>query len=332
MISAARTFYALGTVIQFKAYGQNAENACDKATDKIYEIDNNMSVFIPDSEISKINQNAGIAETTVSADTYYVISQAIKYSSISKGAFDPTIRPMTSLWGILTENASIPDKDEIDRDISLVNYRDIILNDKALSVRLKSRNQALDLGAIAKGFAADQVKRIFSEYGIESAIIDLGGNISAMGCKSDTTAWRIGIQDPLKRRGQFAGIINVSDKSVVTSGNYERYFINDGRRYHHLIDPVTGSPCDNGIISATIISDKSIDGDALSTCAFVMGLDKGLKLVESIEGIDAIFITEGKKIHITSGIVESFKVSENAGYILYSNNDTALGCKSPTVK
>lgn len=304
-----REFYALGTLIQFKAYGEKSEQACDMAMNKIAEIENNMSVFKDCSEVSYINKNAGIAPVRVSTDTYFVIKTAAKYGSMSQGAFDPTIRPVVRLWGVQTDNARIPDKNEIDKDIKLVNYKDIILDDKNCSVMLRNKNQALDLGAIAKGFAADEVKSIFSKNAIKSAMIDLGGNIFAMGNKPDDTPWRIGIQDPLKRRGEFVGIISVTDKSVVTSGNYERYFINQGKRFHHLIDPVTGNPSENGVISATIISDYSIDGDALSTCAFVMGLEEGLKLVKSIKGVDAIFITKDKRIYTTTGIENIFQLA-----------------------
>ena len=310
-----RKFYALGTLIQFKAYGQNAEQACDMVTVKINEIEDRMSVFKDFSEISHINQNAGIAPVKVSKDTYFVIKTAAKYSRMSGGAFDPTIRPVVSLWGIQTDNARIPDKIEIDRDIKLVNYKDIILDDKNCSVMLRNNNQALDLGAIAKGFAVDKAKSIFYKNKIKSAIIDLGGNIFAMGNKPDETPWKIGIQDPLKRRGEFVGTISVTDKSVVTSGNYERYFINNGKRFHHIINPMTGNPSENGMISATIISGYSIDGDALSTCAFVMGLEKGLILAESIKGVDAIFITENKRIYTTTGIKNKFELTSHNMYL-----------------
>jgi thiamine biosynthesis lipoprotein len=234
---------------------------------------------------------------------------------MSSGAFDPTIRPVVHLWGIQTDNARVPDKNEIDRDIKLVNYKDIILDGNNYSVMLRNKNQALDLGAIAKGFAADEVKSIFSKNAIKSAIIDLGGNIFAMGSKPDDTSWKIGIQDPLKRRGEFVGTISVIDKSVVTSGNYERYFINQGKRFHHIINPMSGNPSDNGVISATIISDYSIDGDALSTCAFVMGLEKGLLLTESIKGVDAIFITEDRRIYTTKGINNKLELTAQNKYL-----------------
>jgi len=309
-----KEYYSLGTIIQFKVYGNKALQAIDKAINKINDIDDKMSVFKGNSELSKINYNAGKGATKVGKDTYLVIKKAVEYSALSGGAFDPTIRPVVGLWGIHTDHTRIPNKDEIHDKIKLVNYKDIILNEKDSSVMLKNEQQELDLGGIAKGFAADEVRNIFQKTKIENAIIDLGGNIFAMGSKIDGTPWNIGIQNPIKSRGEFVGIIGVTNKSVVTSGNYERYFASDGKRYHHLIDPLTGNPSVSGIISATIISDHSIDGDALSTCAFIMGVDTGMTLIESMKGVDAIFITENKMIYATSGIKENFKLLNNDFY------------------
>jgi len=309
-----KEFYSLGTIVQFKAYGNKASQAIDKAIDKIKDIDNKMSVFKDYSELSKININAGKAPTKVGEDTYFVIKKAVEYSALSGGAFDPTIRPVVGLWGIQTDHARIPNNDEIDEAINLVNYKDIILDEKVSSIMLKSKKQELDVGAIAKGFAADEVKNIFKKNKIESAIIDLGGNIFAMGNKIDGTPWKIGIQDPIRSLGEFVGIVSVKNKSVVTSGNYERYFIRDGKRFHHIIDPLTGNPSEKGILSTTIVSDHSIDGDALSTCAFVMGLERGMELIESLKGVDAIFITENKMIYTTSGIKENFELLNNNFY------------------
>ena len=143
---------------------------------------------------------------------------------------------------------------------------------------------------------------------LPSALIDLGGNIFALGNKDDGTPWKVGIQNPFKPRGEYIGILSVKNKSVVTSGNYEKYFIKDGERFHHIIDPKTGYPSQSKIISATIISDNSIDGDGLSTGVYILGIDKALKIIEAIEGIDAIFITEDKKVYKTSGIDENILI------------------------
>jgi thiamine biosynthesis lipoprotein len=307
----SKEFYALGTSNLLTAYGENAEAAIYEAMRKLLDIDNKMSVFKNTSEFSKINSNAGEAPIAVSADTYYVIERAVQYSQISKGAFDPTIRPVVDLWGIGKDNENIPPEEAIKEKLKLVNYKSIILNEKANSIKLANKDQLMDGGAIAKGFAADAVRDIFVEHNIKSAIIDLGGNIFVIGNNPKGMPWRVGLQNPLDQRGEFVGILNISDKSVVTSGDYERFFIKDNKKFHHIIDPRTGYPSNNGVISATIVSDCSIDGDALSTCVYVMGVKEGLKLIEAIEGVDVIFITEDKRIHISSGIKDNFTLTNS---------------------
>lgn len=303
-----KEFYVLGTIIQLKVYGNMAQRAIEEAIEKLNDIDDKMSVFKAESEISNINKKAGNYYQEVSKDTYFVLKLAMEYSKLSEGAFDPTIRPVVGIWGVGTDNPMIPNKEEINDKLELVNYKDIILNEEKSSIKLKYENQGIDLGGIAKGFAADAVKNIFLKNEIKNAIIDLGGNIFALGNKPGGMLWNIGIQDPLSARGEYVGVISVSNKSVVTSGNYERYYIKDGEKIHHIIDPRTGYPSCNGVISATIISDNSIDGDALSTCTYVLGLEKGINLIEAIKGCEAIFITANKEIYVTSGIKDDFTI------------------------
>jgi len=313
-----RQFYALGTVIQLRVYGTNGERAIQEAIERLNDIDDKMSVFKENSDVSMINKKAGISSHQVSEDTYFVIKKAVEYSKLSEGTFDPTIRPIVSLWRIGSDNPKIPNKNEIANNLKLVNYEDIILSGKDNSIGLRHEKQAIDIGGIAKGYAADEVKRIFENYKIKSALIDLGGNIFALGKKPDKTLWNVGIQDPFNNRGEHVGLISVENKSVVTSGNYERYFMKDGKVYHHIIDPKTGYPSESEIISATIISDYSIDGDGLSTGVYILGLEKSIELIQSLEGIDAIFITQNKEIFITSGIKDKFKITNDE--FTYKNN------------
>lgn len=306
-----RSFYILGTIVQLKVFGRNAEKAIDEVIERLNDIDDKMSIFKDYSEVSKINKNAGKAAQIVSEDTYLLIKDAVKYSKMSEGAFDPTIGPIVKLWNIGTETAAIPDENEISEKLKLVNHNDIILNDDNHSVMLSHQGQSIDVGGIAKGYAADEVKKIFLKNHIKSAIIDLGGNIFVMESKENNEPWKVGIQNPFEPRGKYVGIISVKDKSIVTSGNYERYFEEAGKKFHHIIDPRTGYPSESRIISATIISDKSIDGDGLSTGVYIIGLDKAFKLIESLSGIDAIFITDDKKIYSTSGIKDNFVLQNN---------------------
>jgi thiamine biosynthesis lipoprotein len=297
-----KSSYALGTLINLRACGNKAQKAMDKAFERLNNIDDKMSAFKEYSEISKINTKAGITTETVSKDTYFLVKKAIEYSNILEGTFDPTIRPLVKLWNIGTKEEAIPEKSQIEETLKLVNYNDVILDKSNHSIMLKHKKQALDVGGIAKGFAADEVRNIFYKHKIKSALIDLGGNIFALGSKEDGTPWKVGIQNPFEPRGEYIGILSVKNKSVVTSGNYERYFMKDGKRFHHIIDPKTGYPSQSKIISATIISDNSIDGDGLSTGIYIIGIDKALEIIEAIDGIDAIFITEDKKVYTTSGI------------------------------
>jgi thiamine biosynthesis lipoprotein len=260
-----REFYSLGTVIQRRVYGSNGERAIHEAMKRLNDIDDKMSVFNENSDVSMINEKAGISTHRVGEDTYFVIKKAVEYSKLSEGTFDPTIRPIVSLSRIGSNNPKIPSKNEITKNLKLVNYEDIILSEEDNSIGLKHVKQAIDVGGITKGYAADEVKKIFNNYKIKSALIDLGGNIFALGKKPDNTLWKVGIQNPFNNRGEYVGLISVENKSIVTSGNYERYFMKNGKTYNHIIDPKTGYPSESEIISATIISDYSIDGDELST-------------------------------------------------------------------
>jgi thiamine biosynthesis lipoprotein len=299
----------MGTIIQLKVYGSNANEATEKALQRISDIESKMSVNIETSEVTKLNAKAGISAEKLSMDTYSVIEKSVQYSKLTQGALDITIEPIVKLWGIGTDKERLPLKTEIDEKLKLVDYNDIILDSKSSTVKLRRTGQAIDLGAIAKGYTADEIKRVLVSNKISSALINLGGNVYAVGNKTDGTSWNIGLQNPLDTRGQYIGTISVTDKSVVTSGNYERFFIQDGKRYHHIFDSKTGYPSESGLISTTIISDNSIDGDALSTSTYIMGLTKGMKLIESIKGVEAIFITADKKVYITPGLKDNFNLT-----------------------
>ncbi|WP_367179370.1 FAD:protein FMN transferase [Clostridium sp.] len=301
--------YMMGTIMNFKIYGKNAQVATALALKRISNIESKMSVNVKTSEISKLNSKAGKSGQKLSSDTYYVIEKSIEYSKLTGGALDATIEPIVSLWGIGTDKERLPSKNEINGKLKLVNYKDIALDKKNSTVKLNGINQAMDLGAIAKGYTADEVKKVLLNNKINSALINLGGNVYAIGTNPDGDDWNIGIQNPLSTRGEYLGTISVTDKSIVTSGNYERFFIKDGIRYHHIFDPKTGYPAEEGLISTTIVSDKSIDGDALSTSTYILGLDKGIKLVESIKGVEAIFVTKDKKVYVTPGLKNNFKLT-----------------------
>ncbi len=300
----SKEFYVLGTTNILKAFGENAETAIYKAMKKLLEIDDKMSVFKTDSEFSKINLNSGVSAVSVSDDTYNVIKKALGYAFLSYGAFNPAIKPVIDLWDSVKNGHEVISKEDVTEKLKLTDYKDIILNDSNNSIKLMHKGQSIDGGSIVKGFAADKVRDIFIENGVENAVIDLGGNISVMGMNiAADMLWRVGIQNPLGNRGDFVGVLTVKDKSVVTSGEYERC--------NHIIDPRTGYPSNNGVISATIVSGDSVDADALSTCAYVLGVDEAVKFIKSLKYSDMILITEDRKIYITSGIKDNFRLTDS---------------------
>jgi len=307
-----KTNFLLDTLIQITAYGDNASDAIDKAFDRINDIQNKMTASGDDSEIIEINNKAGKDFQKVSPDTFYVIKKGLYYSESSNGRFDITIGPLVKLWGIGTDKARVPSSAEIKNALGYVNYKNVALNENENSVMLKEPGMAIDLGAIAKGYAADEAVRILKENGVKSAAADLGGNIYVIGEKPNGLPWKIGIQDPFDTRGNTFATVDVADKTLVTSGVYERYFIKDGRRYHHILDTSTGYPVDNGLVSVTIISDSSIDADGLSTAVFALGLKDGMKYVENISHIEAVFVAQNHTVYTSSGIGQyNFTITNN---------------------
>ena len=251
------------------------------------------------SDIYKINAANG-APVEVDNATIEIINKAIEYSELTNGEFDITVGPISSLWNFTDDKNIVPASDIIEEAITHISYKNIIIDGN--SVTLKDPKAALELGAIAKGYIADRCADFLKKENVKSAIINLGGNILTVGGKTDTEPFSIGVQKPFDERNKTDGIIKVRDKSVVTSGIYERYFKVDDTIYHHILDPKTGYPIDNSLEAVTIISDKSMDGDVLSTSCFLLGLDKGLELIEKTDGVEAIFITKDGKLHYSSGI------------------------------
>lgn len=288
-------------------------NYCD---DILRDIENKMSDTIPGSDVSKINNNAGSNFVNVSDDTFFVIKEAIKYSNLSDGNFDITIGPVSDLWGIGTKNSNVPSTKEIQSILNLVDYKNIILDESNKSIKLKKSNMRIDLGAIAKGYAADIIVDYLKSNNVKSAIINLGGNIYTLGSKNNKEPFTVGIQDPTLPRGNSIGNIKTTNKSVVTSGIYERYIQKENKIYHHILNPSSGYPFENELSSVTIISNKSIICDALSTSVFGLGLDKGLDLIESLDNTDAILITKNKEIYLTSNIENQFNLTDNSFKII----------------
>lgn len=294
--------FGMGTNIILRIYSDNADEIARIAIKKIKRLESLMSFFITSSEVSRLNFAAGRDEIQLSRDTFQVIKMAKEYSKLCDGAFDITMAPVIKLWGIFSKNERVPLKSEIENTLCLANYKDIIINEEKMSAKLSIEGQMVDLGAIAKGYTADRIIEIYKQNGVKSGFVNLGGNVLTLGGKPDGSPWSIGIQNPYETRGNCLGSIEVTDETVVTSGDYVRYFEENKVKYHHIINPRTGYPADSGIISATVIGENSMEADALSTAVFILGLEKGMELINKTEGVEAIFITSEKEIYITDGI------------------------------
>jgi len=310
----SKTEILLDTPCEITIYDKVSASVLDKGFEKLKEIDTKMNANTETSEIAQINKNAGKAYVKVSDNTFYVIKEGKKYGEITKGKFDISIGPLVKLWGINTDHAKVPTDTELKEKLALVNYNDILLKEETKEVMLKNSGMELDLGGIAKGYAGDAVAEVLKENGVNHAVINLGGNIITVGSKPDSSKWRIGVQNPNSERGESLGVVEVTDKAVVTSGVYERFFVKDGKKYHHIFDTATGFPVDNNLVSVSVIVDKSIDGDTYAK-AFCMGLEEGLAFIESQNGVEAVFVTKDSKVYRTSGLKDNFKIIDE-GYKL----------------
>ena len=251
---------------------------------------------IETSEVSQINSAEG-DWVEVSDETLELIGLGIYYGELSGGLFDITVGRLSTLWDIDNNPGIIPEDEDIATARDTVDYTQIDIDGN--KVRLKNKDAMIDLGGIAKGYLADKMKEYLLENGITSALLNLGGNVLAVGTKPDGSDFNIGVQKPFYD-GEVSAALAVSDLSVVSSGVYERYFELDGRIYHHILDIETGYPYDNGLYGVTIISGSSVEGDALSTIVFAMGLEKGMEFVEGLDGVDAVFITDEYEIISTN--------------------------------
>ena len=304
----SRTEIFMSTPVSITIYDGDNENILDKAFKKVAEVENLVSINKENTEISELNKNAGIGKVKLSDISYDILKKGLEYSKLSNGSYDITIGPLVKLWNIGFEDAKVPSKDEINEVISSIDYNNIEINDSTKEVFLTKKGMEIDLGSIAKGYIADEVANILKQEGVNRAIIDLGGNIYALGSKSSDSNWKIGIQNPFNDRGEVVGGIEVSDKTVVTSGIYERFIEENGVKYHHILNPKTGYPYETDIAGVSIIADESIDADALSTLTFTKGVEEGLRFIEGLDNVDAIFITNDKKIYITKNIRDKFNI------------------------
>lgn len=296
----SRSDFLLNTFVTVTLYDSEDEEILNQCIALCREYENRFSRTIKTSEIYRLNHRS--PEETVfqlSKDAADLIREGIHYSQVSGGAYDLTVEPLSSLWDFTDGNAVIPPEDEISAAAAKVDYRNLKLEGDTLT--FLSPDTTIELGSIAKGFIADRLKEYLLSQGVTSAIINLGGNVLCVGHLPEGRPFRIGLQKPFADRNELIANLNIDDLSVVSSGVYERHFVVDGKNYHHILSPETGYPYDNGLIAVTIVSPRSVDGDALSTTCFSLGLDKGMELVNSLHGIYGYFITEDGTVYYSDG-------------------------------
>lgn len=305
----------MDTYMNLKAYGPNAKTAVQEAYKRVDEIEQMASSSIETSDVSRINNAAGKEYVKVDPEVIKMIKTAIQYSKLSGGAFDITVGPLIKLWGIGTEKARVPSDSEIKAKLPLVGYDKISINESDNSVMLQKEGMSIDLGGIAKGFTADEIQKIFNKYNIKNALINLGGSsICTIGQNDKGQPWSVGVQNPRGENSQdIFGIIKLSDKALSTSGDYERYFIKDGKRYHHILNPFTGYPADSGVIADSVVidgsvPDKSMLADLLTKIVFVLGPEKGMKILENIPKVDCVAVTPDYRVYTTPGIKDNIQI------------------------
>lgn len=307
------TGLGMGTVIEQKIGVANlseGEKICQKASAAIKELEYKMSYFIKESSISRLNTSNNEDFVDIDCDTFEVLKAAKNYYALSNGAFDITAAPITAIWRDCINRKALPAEDMIMSLLPHVSGDNLSLNEENHTARI-GKMQSVDLGGIGKGYAADRVLELYKGFHINSAFINLGGNVHTLGNKLNGEPWMIGIQDPRSVRGDFIAALEISGLSVVTSGDYEKYFETGGKRIHHILDPKTGYPADSGLISATVLAESSMEADALSTAVFVSGLERGMELIEQSPGAEGVMITKDKDVYVTHALKERFVIAQS---------------------
>lgn len=287
------------TVVTITVYSDD-ENILSGLDEECLRYENMLSKTVEGSDVWNINHANG-ERVAVNDETRELILTALEFSRLSEGRFDITVEPCVALWDFTSEDRGVlPDADELAAAAEKVDWTKVDVNDEGVLV---PAGMSIDLGAIAKGYISDRIADYFVEKGVESALLNVGGNVRTVGLKPDGSNWRIGIQDPEGVRDQsIVGVATLGDNAVVTSGIYERGFILDGVVYHHILDPNTGWSVQNELAGVTIVAKEACTADALSTTVFAMGLEKGTEFIENFDGVDAIFVTRDGDISWTSGL------------------------------
>lgn len=314
-LSVSDTRFVMGTVVTLQLYGTDDSIILDNAYGIIESIEMDMSLNVEDSEINQINKSGKIEDYEVSEEIFYVIQKSMDYSELSNGGFDITLEPVISLWNIGTEDAQVPAQAALTQALSYVGYEQIELDASNMTITMPE-SVSIDLGGIGKGYAADQVASYLKSEGVEKAIVNIGGNILVIGSKDDGSPFRVGLQNPFEGRNDYFAVVEVEDQTVVTSGIYERNFEEDGVLYHHILSTIDGYPVNNQVVSITVIADESIDADGLSTVLFIEGIEDGLKMANSIDGVECVYVNEESEVYLSDGAKAMVEISDEAFVIM----------------
>ncbi len=294
----------MDTAVDVRAIGGGAEEAVAAAFAEMKRVERLFSRYIDDSDISRINAGAG-QWVPVENEVIALLRKSIDYGNLTDGGFDVTIGPLISLWGFGTDERRIPADDALQAAMARVDYRSVSVDEEQLQVKIP-QGFVLDLGGIAKGYAVDRGAAVLRDHGIRHGLINAGGDISVIGTRDgDDNPWRVGIQDPTQPSRVMA-VVELIDSTVVTSGDYQRYFEKDGIRFHHIIDPATGFPADQ-VTSVTVVAPTAAAGDALSTALFVLGRDRAVELVEQLADVEAVIVSKDGDVWISPGLESRFR-------------------------
>jgi len=300
--------YAMDTVMTLRVWSADAagaQSALSAVSGMLSALDEQLAVTGEKSEIAALNAG-GHRSVTLSAESAEILSRMLAVSRDTGGVLDPSIYPVVRAWGFTTDSYRIPDEAELREILKKVDYTKIALEGNTVTLE---PGMQIDLGSVVKGYAGDRAAALLREAGVASAVLNLGGNVRLVGSRPDGAPFRVGVQDPLDE-SSYLGIVAAADKSVVTSGGYNRYFEQDGRTYWHIIDPRTGCPADSGVISATVIGDDGLRCDALSTACFILGVEDAFAYWREKGGFDLILITADGHIYITPDLADSFRLED----------------------
>lgn len=300
---AVRDVFAMDTYMTVKAYGPNGDAAVDAAVNEINRLDALLSTGKEGSEIGQINANHG---GQLSADGAELMERSLELYKSTNGAFDVAIYPVMKAWGFTDGNYQVPDEATLKALLELADPSLIQYDSESATISFKKEGMQIDFGGIAKGYTSSRIMDIYKEKGVTSGLVNLGGNAQVLGTKPDGSLWRVAVQSP-DAEDEYLGVLETKDRAIITSGGYERYFEKDGVTYHHIIDPTTGYPAENGLISVTIVSADGTLADGLSTSLFVMGKDQATDYWKAhSDEFDMILLTDDEKLYVSAGIKDSF--------------------------